>query len=262
MNALTEKFITVADVETHLRVGGNGEPLLFLHGGGTADIWLPFHEELAHRHTVYAPDHPGFGRSAMPDWLDAMEDLVIHYATMLDELKLSRVNLAGFSLGGWIAAEFASFYPERVNRLALISAAGLRVAGAPITDIFALGPEELAMVSFHDISKAMVLMGDMSDPLGRFLQDYRERTMMARLAWNPGYSPKLARRLRRITAPTLIIWGKDDRLIPSAHGEAYRSAIANARLELLPDCGHLPIVECADQTAQLLSDFFAKERER
>jgi len=124
------------------------------------------------------------------------------------------------------------------------------VSGAPIKDVFALAPEQLAMLCFNDLSSAMLLMGDMSDPIARVIQDYRERTTMAMLAWNPGYSPKLARRLRRLSAPTLIIWGEDDRLIPIDHGKAYRDAIAGSRLERVANCGHVPIVERASETAQ------------
>jgi pimeloyl-ACP methyl ester carboxylesterase len=254
----TEKFIKVAEVETHMRSGGSGAPVLFFHGVGTADIWLPFHDELAKSYTVYAPDHPGFGRSSLPNWFDSMDDVIIHYAMLLDELKLGPVKLVGYSLGGWMAAEFASFFPERVEKLVLIDAAGLRVPGHPITDLFALSPEELATLCFNDLSTAMVLMGDITDPISWVIRDYRERTTLALLAWNPGYSPKLARRLQRVTAPTLVLWGEDDRLIPIAHGEAYRDAIAGARLEIVPNCGHVPIVECVSETARLISDFFAK----
>jgi pimeloyl-ACP methyl ester carboxylesterase len=258
VSAPTEKFITVAEVETHLRSGGGGEPVLFLHGVGTADIWLPFHDELSGKYTVYSPDHPGFGRSSLPDWMDSMDDFIIHYAMLLDELKLDKVKLIGYSLGGWMAAEFASFFPDRVEKLVLIDSAGLRVPGAPITDLFAMSPEQLAALCFNDLSTAMVLIGDISDPISWAIKDYHERTTLALLAWNPGYSPKLARRLQRVKAPTLVIWGEDDRLIPRAHGEAYRDAIEGARLEIVPNCGHVPIVERASKTAQLILDFFAK----
>lgn len=262
MSAPNDSILQVADVDTHLRVGGAGDPLLFLHGFASSDLWLPFHEELSQSFTVYAPDHPGFGQSSMPDWLDKMEDMVIHYAMLLDTLKLSSVHLVGFSLGGWIAAEFASFYPERVKSLTLINAAGLRVKGAPIVDLFAHSAEQLAAICFNDLRNAMVLVGDMSDPLKLFLKDYRERTMLARLAWNPGYSPKLARRLQRVKSPALIIWGEQDRLIPSAHGEAYRAAIPDARLEVIKGCGHMPVIECAPETARLIRDFINEGRQR
>jgi pimeloyl-ACP methyl ester carboxylesterase len=262
VSAPIDKFITPAGVETHLYEGGSGEPLLFLHGMSTADIWLPFHNELAKHNTVYAPDHPGFGRSAMPDWFDQMDDMVLHYAALLDELKIEKVNLVGFSLGGWIAAEFAAFYPERVNKLTLISAAGLRVAGAPIVDLFACSAEKLAALCFKDLSNVMTLFGHlMADPLKLVLRDYRERTMLARLAWNPGYGPKLARRLARFDGPALIIWGEDDQLIPSAHAHAYQQLIKNARVEMLADCGHMPTVERAAETACLINDFLAQGRD-
>jgi pimeloyl-ACP methyl ester carboxylesterase len=253
-----ENFITVGDIETHLRVGGDGEPLLFLHGHKTADLWLPFEDELAKEYKVYVPDHPGFGRSSLPGWVDSMEDFVIHYARLLDELKLNQINLVGISFGGWLAAEFASFFPERVKKLVLIDSYGLRVAGAPTADLFAYPPEQFNRLCFVDPDKAVIKQDDNPDPATEFSQDYRERATMALLAWQKEFNPKLPYRLRRVTSPTLIIWGEKDALIPLSHGEAYRAAIANAQLEVVPDSGHFPIIEQALHTARLISNFLGK----
>lgn len=260
---IVDKTLTINDVETHIKIGGTGAPLLFLHGFSLGNLWLPFHDQLAEHFTVYAPDHPGAGLSGMPDWFDTMDDMVLHYISLLNELQLDKVTVVGLSFGGWLAAELASFYPERIDHLVLLAAAGLRVPNSPVADLFAMSPEQLFSICFQDLSHAMALMSqiDMSDPIKLILADYRERTMLARLAWNPGYSPKLARRLARVTAPSLVIWGKEDRLIPAAHGTAYQAALPNARLEIIEDCGHIPILEATETTIKLIQEFLSQEQQ-
>ncbi len=257
MSNVIEEFISISNVETHLKIAGQGSPLLYLHGLGLSNLWLPFHQALAEHYKVYAPDHPGFGLSSNPDWFDSMEDFIIHYVELLDVLNLSSINLVGHSLGGWIAAEIASFFPDRINKLVLIAAGGLRVAGSPITDIFALSPELLPMVCFEDPNKAMVIASqrDMSNIQKLILQDYRERTMAAKLAWKLGYNPKLARRLRRACMPTLIVWGKNDKIVSTAHAQQYCNLIPNAKLAIIDECGHVPIVEQSEQTTNLILEF-------
>ena len=102
-----ESFVTVAGCKTRLMRGGSGEPLLFLHGARGASAWLPFWETLSKRFDVIVPEHPGFGGSDMPDWLDNTGDLAYFYLDLIEALELTQVNLAGVSLGGWIAAEIA-----------------------------------------------------------------------------------------------------------------------------------------------------------
>ncbi len=102
-----ESFVTIAGCKTRLMRGGSGEPLLFLHGARGASAWLPFWETLSQRFDVIVPEHPGFGGSDTPDWLDNVGDLAYFYLDFIDALKLKAVNLAGVSLGGWIGAEIA-----------------------------------------------------------------------------------------------------------------------------------------------------------
>lgn len=257
MSNVIEKTLSISNVETHLKIAGQGSPILFLHGMGLANLWLPFHTDLANNYSVYAPDHPGFGLSSNPEWFDSMEDFIIHYVELIEALNLKGVNLIGHSLGGWIAAEIASFFPDRINKLVLISAGGLRVPNAPITDIFALSPEQLARVCFEDLSKAMVVASqrDMSNMQKLILQDYRERTMVAKIAWKLGYNPKLARRLRRASMPSLVIWGKNDNIVSTAYAESYCNLLPNAKLALIDKCGHIPLVEQHEQTVKLISEF-------
>ena len=121
--------LLVGDLDVAYRRAGSGEPVLFLHGAGSTRMWLPFYERLSQSVDLIAPEHPGFGDTAFPDWLDGFDDLVLHYRDFLELLSLERVHLVGFSLGGWIASELAIFYPERLKSLTLITPAGLAPAG-------------------------------------------------------------------------------------------------------------------------------------
>jgi len=258
MSAAPEsRFITVNDLSTHVLVGGAGPALVYLHGVAPAGEWLPLHARLAERFTVYAPDHPGFGRTERPDWVEGMDDLVLHYEELFRALELDRPAVAGFSLGGWIAAELAVFYPDWVGALVLLNAAGLHVDGALIPDLPTLGGEALARTVFHNRAAAMKFFSGKDTPDER-MRRYRAMTTLALLAWNPWFDPKLARRLRRVQAPTLALWGAHDRLIQPVYGETYRDLIPNARLELLPDCGHMAPIEGADAVAEAVFRFLAE----
>ena len=100
------QWIGVGDLDVAYRRKGTGEPTLFLHGAGFTRMWLPFHEWLSQSVDLIAPEHPGYGATEMPDWLEGFEDLVLHYDDLLDAFGLETVHLVGYSLGGWIAATF------------------------------------------------------------------------------------------------------------------------------------------------------------
>jgi pimeloyl-ACP methyl ester carboxylesterase len=257
---MNETFVTVDDVRVHLlrseEEGDNGErpPLLYLHGTAPSGRWLPVHEQLTERFSVYAPDLPGFGGTEAPEWVEGMDDLLLHLRELLDALGLARPHVVGYSLGGWLAAELAVFYPERVGGLVLAAAPGLHVAEATVADLFALGGERLARTLFHNPADASLFFSS-SPTVEERVRQYRELTMLARLAWNPSFDPKLRRRLRRVASPTLLLWGAEDRLVPPAHGEAYRAALPDARLTLLPECGHMAPLERPDAFAAAIIAF-------
>jgi len=203
---------------------------------------------------VIAPDIPGFGKTERPDLMRDMDDYVLYFRDMLDALGLEKVNLAGHSLGGWMAAEVAVWYPERVNKLVLSNAAGIRVKGTPIANLFALNPQETLDVCFDDVMAAMPLM-PVEMNIDYFLVQYRERQTLASLAWNPGFDRKLERRLARLTCPTLIIWGVNDRLIPPVYGDVFHRKIVGSKLVLLQGTGHMPMFEKAQEWADAINEF-------
>ena len=99
--------LRISECAVNVMRGGKGPPLLFLHGAGGAGVWLPFMAALSEHYDVIVPDHPGFGRSDTPEWLDALSDLAYFYLDFIEALDLDHVHLIGNSLGGWIAAEIA-----------------------------------------------------------------------------------------------------------------------------------------------------------
>lgn len=241
--------------------GGTGAPVLFLHAAGGAGQWLDFHELLAAQgYEVIAPDHPGFGGSDELPEVEAMDDLVYHYLDVLDRLGLDRPHVVGASFGGWIAAELAVAASHRIASLTLLSAAGLRLPEHPVTDLFLLTPPQLAETLFHDPAARAAFLEPQPDvdPVDAVIAAYRDSTALARFSWSPFLcNPKLERRLSRISAPTLVVWPDDDRLIPIEHGERYAERIPDARFAVVPDCGHGMYFERPAEFAQVTTDFLA-----
>src|SRR5262245_42978754 len=243
------RMVDVAGKQIRLLVGGNGPPLLYLHGLGGDVEWLDAHERLAARFSVHLPAHPGFAESTGVEQVDDVFDAVLHYVDLLDVLGLRRVPVVGMSLGGWLAAELAALYPDRVARLVLVDAVGLWLESAPIGELFGTTPPELAELLYHDqthpIAQMMRSITTLSDiPEELALTQMKALEAAARIGWNPYlHDPKLEGRLRRVTAPTLVLWGAQDDLVPVAHGERYRDRIKGARLEVIDRCGHLPPIE-------------------
>ena len=251
--------IDVAGKPTVIMTGGEGTPFVYLHSTlGESFLWLPFYQAWAKQFRVLVPTHPGFGQSGGFDRIDTIEDMAFHYVEMLDALGLEEVVLGGVSLGGWIAAEFAARWPERVKRLWIADAPGLWVENEPLPDMFRLLQDRKGMreLLFHDPSSylANLIIADEADEQ-KAMAAYQALTVLARLVWERPYNPKLAGRLHRVRCPTLLMWGAHDRLVPPAHGEAYRKLIPGAELKLIPDCGHLPMFDREAEFVKLVADF-------
>lgn len=257
--APASQFLDVRGVRIRLREKGNGPPLLLFHGAGGPGPWRPYQEALAQQFRLLAPDHPGFGESDRPDWVETIDDLVYHYLDFLDLLHLQRVDVVGHSLGGWIAAELAVAHPEVVDRLVLVDPAGLRRLDVPVPDLFALSEEESTRLVFYDQSLAEAELSKEQSSEAIY-ERIKNLTTFARLSWNPYlYNPKLAHQLYRLSAPTLVIWGRHDRVIPIENADLWRQGIPHAELRVIEDCGHGPHRERPDQFVQAVTDFLQGE---
>jgi pimeloyl-ACP methyl ester carboxylesterase len=235
--------------------GGTGEPLVFLHGAGRINDDLPFLNPLAAKFHVYAPLLPGYGDSEECSELYDMLDFTLHTWDVVEALGVKNPILAGFSMGGMIAAEMAAIAPNDVSRLALIAPAGLWLDEHPIPDIFAMMPYDLPHYLFYDEAAGARLMtpdGDMSDLKflqGFLVQNARQLGAASKILF-PIPERGLATRLYRIKAKTLLVWGACDRLIPAVYGQAFKSAIAGSSLVLIPEAGHLAPFE---KTAEVVN---------
>ena len=252
-----EQLVEVRGARIRVLRAGSGEPLVYLHSILGEVAWLPFFDILSRNFTVYVPAHPGFAGSEGIEHTDTVHDMVFHYADLLDELGLEKPHIVGLCLGGWLAAELAVHYAHRVRKLVLIDAMGLVVAGQPIPDIFAANPSETRSLMFmkpdSELAHSFVSDAPSAEMLDLMLTS---RQASARVAWNPYlHDPKLRDRLYRIKAPTLILWGEADHLIPLEHGRLYEEKMKGARLSIVKGCGHLPPLEKPDDTARYVIEF-------
>ena len=239
---------------------GTGPPMLFLHGAGGVDAWMPWMDQLASSYDLIVPDHPGWGRSDTPEWFDNIHDLAYFYLDFIDALELRDVHLVGNSIGGWIACELAVRNTTKLATLTLVDPAGLRLAGTKRFDIFLGSREENARAVFFDqtFAERMIAMPLVDASLDMFLKN---RYASARVGWQPRlYDPHLAKWLHRIDVPTLVIWGDHDRIFPVAMLGEFMRLIPGAKSAVIPDCGHLPHIECTGAFIAALTPFIAGAR--
>jgi pimeloyl-ACP methyl ester carboxylesterase len=256
-----EEMIAVGSTKVHVVIGGAGEPLVVLHGAGGNRGWRRWMDAVGERYTIYAPTHPGFGRSDAADWMESIDDLARFYLWFLDVMGLSRARLLGHSLGGWTAAELATMRPDVIERLVLVAPVGLKPEAGEILDIFYHTSEELLGLTVHDPSSVpewAELFGGKPGPEALEIA-LRNREMAARLTWKPYmFNPRLPHFLPRVSTPTLIVWGREDRIVPVVCGEQYRRLLPNATLRVLERCGHMPPIEQPDGFAKLVLDFLGR----
>ena len=269
MAAVATDFVATQVGKVQLRRGGAGSPLVYLHSAAGEGEALSLLDNLAAGHDVIAPLFPGFGDSEGIEQIDDMEDAVFHLLDLLERLELAAPAIMGLSLGGWMAAELATRYPERVTKLILVNPAGLYIEGAEIKDIFGRTPGQMAEDLFadqshpmakmmHDMSKMMAERGGTTGniPFEAIKPQLQSMAATARIGWDPYlHNPKLRKRLHRITAPTLVVRAVEDTLIPAAHAETYAREIPGAKLVEVPNAAHLIAVERPDELAAIVRDF-------
>ncbi len=249
--------------EVQVRRGGSGEVLVYLHSANGEGEGLVVLDELSRHFDVVAPMFPGFGESEGITEIDDMDDAVFHLLDLWDLLDLGAPFVVGASLGGWMAAELATRYPERVSRLVLVNPVGLYIAGAEIHDIFGSKPWDLAdrLFADHDQPQYQLMkMMEHIDPSDLTFEMVKPALQTAaataRLGWDPYlHAPKLAKRLYRVGAPPLVVRGAQDTLVPAAHAQAYAEAIAGARLVEVQGAAPLLPLDRPEELARVVADF-------
>jgi pimeloyl-ACP methyl ester carboxylesterase len=235
--------------------------LFYLHGAGGLLPNDPLLATLASRYRVVAPLLPGFGRSEGEDGLRDMLDVTLHSLDVLAACKLGKPIVVGHSMGGMIAAEMAAVAHTEIEKLCLLAPAGLWLDSHPVADIFSKLPYELPGLLFHDADAGQRLLatgGSMEDPefLKQFLVMNARRLGMAGKLLFPIPDRGLAQRLYRITARTLLIWGREDRLIPPVYGDAFKKAVSKSKLTRIAGAGHAVGQEKPQAVLDAIGKFF------
>jgi pimeloyl-ACP methyl ester carboxylesterase len=248
-------------VDTEVEITGSGPPVVYLHGPWGLRPDRAFVARLAGTHTVYAPRFPGTstGDSEAVHALDSWLDLVVYYGELLDRLGLDAPALIGHSFGGLVAAEFAAATPKSVGRLVLIDPVGLWRDDLPVRNWMVLRDTERRASLFADPDgeAAARFFGVPQDPAERvdaLAQSIWAQACTGKFVWPiPDRGFKL--RAHRVAGPTLILWGKADRIIAPDYAQEFATRIAGARVELIDEAGHLPHLEQPDAVAKAVQAF-------
>lgn len=254
---MSSTTVKLAGVDIDLFEQGSGKPLLWLHGGNGFFPNQAFVPQFAPKRRLIVPSHPGFGKSALPDWLDSVDDIAYLYLELLDKLGLDKIELLGCSVGGWTAAELASKIPERISKLVLVGPVGVKTGPSDqldIPDIWAMPQDDLNKIMFHDPKKMLPDTTKLSDDQLTLM--LRNRETLALLTWKPWmHNPKLKHRMHRVKAPTLFVRGASDELVTAAYLERYARLLPNARLATIAEAGHAPHLEQPEAFAKTVLAF-------
>jgi pimeloyl-ACP methyl ester carboxylesterase len=239
---------------------GTGQPILFLHGFQQPEPGSRFLQLLGQRAEVIAPSHPGFGGSPRPKEFESVYDLLHLYSALLEALPHPQVTLVGSSFGGWLAAELAVRSCDRIRRLVLVDALGIKVSDREtpdILDVFNTHPSKVRQASWHDPERNAPDFDAMTDE--QLVTRHRNWESLSLYGWHPYmHHPRLNYWLPRITAPTLVLWGASDGIVKPDYGRAYAARIPGARFALIEGAGHHPEIEQPDSFADHVLGFLTR----
>jgi len=258
---MEERFVeTARGAKVRVLEAGQGAPVVFLHGPTGLLAENPFLDLLAEGSHVFAPELPGYGESTGETLLEDMLDFTLHGLDVLDALGLDRPHLVGHSMGGMIAAEMACVSPRAVGKLVLAAPLGLWLDAHPVPDLFALLPHQVAQLLFHDPGAgARLLTGGLDfrnlDALKEFYIGNVRRLGMAGKILFPIPNRRLSKRLYRLRAETLLVWGRSDRFVSEPYAGRWQELIPTARLEHVAAAGHMLPYEQPEAFAAAIARF-------
>ncbi len=248
-------------IETEVEISGSGPPLVYLHGPWGLGPDREFVARLNNGNTVFAPKHPGTSRGD-PDAVHALDgwlDLMVYYGELFDKLELAAPALVGHSFGGLVAAEFAAAVPKSVGRLVLIDPVGLWQDDLPVKNWMILSDDARRLSLFADpegeaARRFFDVPSDPSERVDTLAQFIWAQACTGKFVW-PIADRGFKNRIHRIAAPTLIIWGKADRIVAPAYAQEFARRIAGAQVELIDNAGHLPQLEQPEAVAAAVRGF-------
>ena len=249
---VADKEVQVSGHRLHYLESGAGPPVILLHGLG-ADVraWRFTIPVLAENFHVYALDQIGFGQSEKPEISYRVSTLVDALLGFQDVLGIKKASLVGNSLGGWVAALAATSHADRVDKLVLVDAAGYGEDPAQLVREF------LSQLDPNVVAAAEQLLSSLNPGDQRVIEAAAASYFARRMGRNDGFAVAslaesfmrgddvLGPEVKQLRAPTLVVWGRDDKTIPLRAGEAFGEDIPGARLVVLDHCGHRPQIECA-----------------
>lgn len=252
--------VEVDGIATAYRRGGQGEPLVYLHGGGGTRAWYPLHDRLAEQFDVIAPEHPGFGDTPRPKGVDTWEDFVLHYDAFFRALGLEKFHLVGTSMGAWLAANLAIHFPDRYQSVTLITPLGTRIQEEPFIDIFRLEGEAEAAAMFNGRHAQWADELRQGSDLDDFLLDFEQKATAALLMFNPRYDYKLDRKLQRVQVPTLVLGVDDDRIVGNEQAARFAELLPNSTHKTIhgtagTESGHGVVFEQPGDIAEAIREF-------
>jgi pimeloyl-ACP methyl ester carboxylesterase len=243
-----------ASLETF--AAGSGRPLLYLHGEDYFEQTKPFLAQLARKFRVIAPRHPGFGQSPRGEFRN-VDDLAYLYLDLIEKLELKDVVLVGSSFGGWVALEAAVRSCERLGRLVLIGASGVKFGDREhrdFQDIFGSSDEAIRNWLFADPARWVPDYSKLPPEAMESL--VRDRQTTAFYCWRPYmHNPTLKRWLHRVRVPSLVLWGEKDGFASMEHGKRLAAALPDAVLRAIRNAGHYPQIEQLDETVGAVESF-------
>ena len=258
-----EEITHVAGTNLAMIKGGTGKPLLILHEELGHPGWMSYHEALAKERTLIIPIQPGLGKSPRVEQIRNVHELGLFYSWVLREMNLAPIDVIGFSLGGWTAAEMAVANSKQFRKMVLVAPMGIRAPEGDILDVFAITIGTQLNATVYDPTAApefRKLYGGERTP-EQFEAFEDARTESARIAWDPIlHNPSLPYFLEGVKGlPTQIIFGREDATVPVSVGEAYKKALKNTetKLTIFDQCGHRPEIEKSPEFVKLVREFLA-----
>ena len=246
---------SINGIDTVVLRAGAGDPLVYFHGAGTVSRF-DFAEPWTTRFEVIVPYHPGFGESADDPAVTEIHDFVLHYLELFEALGLPRFNLVGQSMGGFIASKLAIEHRYLIERLALVCPVGIPVPDHPTVDFLAVPPEQLPTLLAHDPATVIKHLPT-GAPSAEFIAERMKEGATAARVLSPPYDPKLPRYLHRVTMPTLLAWGKSDKLTPTIQHQTWLKYLPRVETRLFDKAGHLVLDEAPDAVSAI-AEFFER----